>query len=59
MVPSTKMDSTAVVLVTERVRHPRYNKTVQRSTKLYVHDEANDLNAGDRVRIRRPDRCRS
>ena len=34
-----------------RVRHPRYNKTVQRTTQLYVDDEANDLNAGDRVRI--------
>ena len=36
---------------TDRVRHPRYNKTVQRTTKLYVHDEANDLNVGDRVRV--------
>ena len=45
------MDKTAVVAVTDRVRHPRYNKTVQRTTKLYVHDEANDLNVGDRVRV--------
>ena len=29
----------------------RYNKTVQRTTKLFVHDEANDLNVGDRVRV--------
>jgi ribosomal protein S17 len=29
----------------------RYAKTVQRTTKLYVHDEANDLNVGDRVRV--------
>ena len=36
------MDKTAVVAVIERVRHPRYNKTVQRTKKLYVHDEAND-----------------
>ena len=40
-----------MVAVTDRVRHPRYNKTVQRSTRLYVHDETNDLNVGDRVRI--------
>ncbi len=48
---SNGMDKTAVVAVTDRVRHPRYNKTVQRTTKLYVHDEANDLNVGDRVRV--------
>ena len=47
----TAMDKTAVVAVTDRVRHPRYDKTVQRTTKLFVHDEANDLNVGDRVRI--------
>lgn len=51
IVVSSKMDKTAVVLVTSRVRHPRYNKTVQRSTRMYVDDPANDLNAGDRVRI--------
>ena len=45
------MDKTAVVAVTDRVRHPRYDKTMQRSTKLYVHDEANDLNVGDQVRV--------
>lgn len=51
LVVSNAMDKTAVVAVTDRVRHPRYNKTVQRSTRLYVHDETNDLNVGDRVRI--------
>ena len=51
LVTSNAMDKTAVVSVTDRVRHPRYAKTVQRTTKLYVHDEANDLNVGDRVRI--------
>jgi small subunit ribosomal protein S17 len=50
-VTSNKMDRTAIVLVTDRVRHRRYSKTLQRSTKLYVHDEGNDLNVGDRVRI--------
>jgi small subunit ribosomal protein S17 len=50
-VTSTSMDKTAVVLVTERVRHKKYSKTLLRNTKLYVHDEANDLNAGDRVRV--------
>jgi small subunit ribosomal protein S17 len=51
VVVSNGMDKTAVVSVTDRVRHRRYAKTVQRSTKLYVHDESNDLNVGDRVRI--------
>ena len=40
-----------VVAVVSRVRHPRYNKTVQRASRLYVDDPANDLNIGDRVRI--------
>ena len=48
---STKMDKTVVVTVVDRVRHPRYGKTVQRSTKLHAHDEANDLREGDRVRV--------
>jgi small subunit ribosomal protein S17 len=51
VVISNAMDKTAVVTVTDRVRHKRYSKTLQRTTKLYVHDEANDLNVGDRVRV--------
>ena len=51
MVVGTTMDKTAVVAVTDRVRHPRYSKTVQRVKKFYVHDEENTLNVGDRVRI--------
>jgi small subunit ribosomal protein S17 len=48
---STKMDKTVVVAVIERVRHRRYQKTLQRTTKLYAHDEVNDLKEGDRVRV--------
>ena len=44
-------DKTAVVKITDRVRHRRYSKTVQRSKKLHVHDEANELKTGDRVRV--------
>lgn len=51
IVTSNKMDRTAIVTVTERVRHPRYNKTMRRDKKLYVHDGSNDLNVGDRVRV--------
>jgi len=51
VVVSNKMDKTAVVAVIERVRHPRYAKFVQRTKRLYVHDENNDVRPGDRVRV--------
>jgi small subunit ribosomal protein S17 len=51
VVRSTSMDKTAVVVVTDRVRHPLYGKTMLRSKKLYAHDETNDVNVGDRVII--------
>ena len=51
IVVSTKMDKTVVVAVVDRVRHPRYHKTLQRTRQLYAHDEANDVREGDRVRI--------
>ena len=51
VVVSTKMDKTAVVEVVRRSRHPQYGKTVQNSKKYFAHDEENDLNEGDRVRI--------
>jgi small subunit ribosomal protein S17 len=48
---STSMDKTDIVAVIERVRHPRYAKTVQRTKRLYAHDDTNDVNVGDRVRV--------
>ncbi len=45
------MQATVVVAVTERVRHARYGKTVQRTRKLYAHDAENDAKVGDRVRV--------
>jgi small subunit ribosomal protein S17 len=51
MVLSTKMDKTVVVAVVDRVRHGRYGKTLQRTSRLYAHDEANDVREGDRVRV--------
>ena len=51
IVASTNMDKTLVVVATDRVRHRRYNKTVQKDKRLYVHDENNDANVGDRVRV--------
>ncbi len=50
-VVSRSMDKTVVVAVIERVRHARYAKTVQRTKRLYVHDEENGAAVGDRVRI--------
>ena len=51
LVVSDKMEATVVVAVTERVRHARYGKTVQRTRKLYAHDTENDAKIGDRVRV--------
>jgi small subunit ribosomal protein S17 len=51
VVSSSSMDKTAVVKVVERVRHPRYFRTVQRTKKLYVHVETEELKVGDRVRV--------
>jgi small subunit ribosomal protein S17 len=50
-VVSHSMAKTAVVAVVERVRHPRYAKTVQRTKRFYVHDEEGLAGVGDRVRI--------
>ena len=51
LVTSNAMNKTVVVSVVERVRHAKYSKTVQRTKKLYAHDETNDLRLGDRVRV--------
>jgi small subunit ribosomal protein S17 len=45
------MDKTAVVAVIERVRHPRYAKTMQRTKRFYAHDPENQSRVGDRVRL--------
>ena len=51
IVVSTKMDKTVVVAVIDRVRHRRYQKTMQRTRRFYAHDEKNEIREGDRVRI--------
>jgi small subunit ribosomal protein S17 len=51
IVVSDAMTSTVVVAVVERVRHPRYGKTVQRTKRLYVHDAKDSAKVGDRVRV--------
>ena len=50
-VTSDGMDKTAVVTVITRKPHPRYKKSMARTTRLYVHDEENTLKVGDKVRV--------
>ncbi len=51
VVVSNKMDKTIVVAVKRKVKHPIYGKFVNKTTKLYAHDDKNDCNIGDLVRI--------
>ena len=51
IVVSAKMDKTIVVAVVDRVQHRRYGKTLQRTKRLYAHDDTNDAREGDRVRV--------
>jgi small subunit ribosomal protein S17 len=50
-VVSDKMDKTGVVAIEESVRHSLYGKSVKRTKKFKAHDEANECNVGDLVRI--------
>jgi len=50
-VVSDKMDKTIVVAVETKVRHPLYGKTVNKTTKFKAHDETNEANINDRVKI--------
>ena len=51
LVVSSKNDKTISVLVERRVKHPIYGKFVKKSKKFMAHDETNDCNEGDQVRI--------
>lgn len=48
---STAMQKTITVLIERRVKHPIYGKFLRRSTKLHAHDEDNQCNVGDWVRV--------
>jgi small subunit ribosomal protein S17 len=50
-VTSDKMDKTITVLVDRRVMHPLYKKFIRKSKKYAAHDEHNQCNVGDTVRI--------
>lgn len=51
IVVSNKMDKTIIVAVKRKVKHPIYGKFVNKTTKFYAHDEKDDSNIGDLVRI--------
>ena len=51
VVVSDGMDKTVVIRIDRQVRHPLYDKTVRRSTKIIAHDETNDAHVGDTVRV--------
>ncbi|NLO03029.1 MAG: 30S ribosomal protein S17 [Bacteroidales bacterium] len=51
IVVSNKMDKTIIVAVKRKVKHPIYGKFVSKTTKFYAHDEKDDSNIGDLVRI--------
>jgi small subunit ribosomal protein S17 len=50
-VVSNKMDKSISVAVVRRVKHPVYGKYIKRTMKLMAHDEKNDSNEGDVVKI--------
>ena len=51
VVASNKMDKTIVVVIERRTKHPIYGKFVKKSTRFFAHDEKNECNIGDTVRI--------
>ena len=51
LVTSNKMEKSIVVSEVKRVKHPMYGKFVLKTKKYVVHDEKNDCNVGDTVRI--------
>ena len=50
-VVSNKMDKTIVVAIEDHVKHPLYKKTVKRTYNLKAHDENNECNIGDTVKV--------
>lgn len=50
-VVSNKGDKTVVVLTERMVKHPIYGKFIRKSTRFMAHDEKNDCNMGDVVKI--------
>lgn len=51
VVSSNKMDKTITVLIERKLKHPIYGKFVKKSRKFFAHDEKNECNEGDTVKI--------
>ena len=51
VVTSNKMDKSVVVSVERKVKHPKYGKFVKQTKKFVAHDEKNECNIGDTVKI--------
>ena len=51
VVVSDKMDKSITVMVERKLKHPLYGKFVKKSKKFMAHDEKNDSNIGDKVKI--------
>ena len=52
LVTSNKMTKSIVVSVERQIKHPKYGKFIKRTSKFMAHDEKNESNIGDTVRIR-------
>ena len=51
VVTSNAGDKSATITIERRIKHPLYGKIIKRSTKIRVHDEANECNEGDTILI--------
>jgi small subunit ribosomal protein S17 len=51
LVVSNKMDKSIIVKIDRKLMHPIYGKFVKKSSKLVAHDEKNECNIGDTVRV--------
>lgn len=48
---SNKMNKTLIVIVSKKIAHKKYNKIISKTNKYYVHDENNEFNIGDIIKI--------
>ena len=51
VVKSNAGDKSATIMIERRIKHPIYGKFIKRSTKIRLHDEANECNKGDTILI--------
>lgn len=51
VVTSNKMDKTITVAVVRKLKHPKYGKFLKKTKKFHAHDENNECNIGDTVKI--------